>query len=455
MQLSLQELFQKATSGEVKLYSELGSRDEGKQTYQRPTRISKLATKCGHNLRILAMKDIVLPFNPFSGAPDEIYNSKTPFRPILLVSQAIQMIKLACANDTELASKYETILGGKFSDGDVTFEDYLLFKKNKFIQKRVMSYNTVSVDVKGREGLPEFKVKYTVPWEDNTAETAPFYKQLTFLFYAILSKEWAEQEAQLKASGANGEAIQKAKSAVFAKSPIRYASSTNILPFFAFPLNEDLPVLSKDDLSAVEKHMFFYSKTDKFDSAFTEVDEDMEQMADYLIDFYDFHLTTPKSGKPKDKGGVYADDDPNAIYQAMGVKVTDSRYALKAETFREISNVIAEYFKHSQEEQFREDGMSFERLLAISSRFKPMDSKLDSIVVACRTIFNESFATSKYFTEEVKKANAKTLLALDPNNALTVAAFDDDEVDAAHAQQVVDLAKTLETETDDIAVDLA
>ena len=200
--MSLQEMFTAAKSGAVQMHSALGSRDESRQTRQFTTRIQKMKTVCGLNSRMLIMKDIVLPFNPFTGSSDEVYNEKRPFRPILLPSQVIGQIKAMCAQDEELKALYERILGAAFSEGEeASYQDYMLFKSKGYIKPRITTYDVISVDLKGREGFPEFKVNYTVDSsqlnEERTYDVsnAPAHHKLAVLFNAICREEWKDQES--------------------------------------------------------------------------------------------------------------------------------------------------------------------------------------------------------------------------------------------------------------------
>lgn len=466
--MSLQEMFTAAKSGAVQMHSALGSRDESRQTRQFTTRIQKMKTVCGLNSRMLIMKDIVLPFNPFTGSSDEVYNEKRPFRPILLPSQVIGQIKAMCAQDEELKALYERILGAAFSEGEeVSYQDYMLFKSKGYIKPRITTYDVISVDLKGREGFPEFKVNYTVDSsqlnEERTYDVsnAPAHHKLAVLFNAICREEWKDQESILKANHATDEQIATAKRNVFAKSPISFVKPKNLVPFFFFDLDQEFPDIKEENFMDIEKYIRFYSYTDKWQTAFEDVAKDPAY--DELIDFYDFTVKTPSSGSTSTNGTVYTDEDPNAIYQALSINITDARKSIASgsfkgskisELFKPVDAVISTYFINSQNEEMKEDGKGFEQIMALSNRFRPIESVADNLVSAAHEVLSESFANSKYFTEKIRKANSEILTAMNPRNILETAGFDEEELRAAEREQEQDLAAMILDANDDTEFDL-
>ena len=451
--LSLQELFANAMSGKVQMHSALGTRDESKQTKQFTTRIQKMKTVCGLNHRILVMKDIVLPFNPFTGDSDEIYNSVVPFRPILLVSQVIAQIKDICAKDEALRETYEKMLGGKFSDGEeVTYEDYCLFKRNGFIKPRIMTYDIVSVNLNGRCGFPDFKQKYTVDSSQLNADktydaaNAPAHHKLAVLFNAICREKWKEQEAQLKANNATEEQISNARRSVFSESPISFVKPQNLIPFFFYDLGKEFPEIKEENFMDVEKDIRYYSYTDKWSIAFEEALKD--DSYDELIDFFDFTVKTPKSGSTSANGVVYADDQPNAIYQALSITITDMRKSISSgsvgskkikDMFEPTYNAICAYFLHSQNEELKEDGKSFEKIMAASNRFRPIDAIESNLLQGCHEEFSENWASSKFFTQQIRMSNNDILIAMNPANMLETAGYDESELQTAANEQASSL----------------
>lgn len=468
--LSLTELFQKAKSGEVQMHSSLGSRDESKQTKQFTTRIQKMKTICGLNTRMLVMKDIVLPFNPFTGVSDSVYNEKHPFRPILLVSQVIQQLKIICASNKELKAKYEKILGGSFSDGEeVSYSDYKLFKDKGFIKPRITTYYVVSVDLNGRNGFPEFKVNYTIDYTQLNSEgtydigQAPIHHSLAVLFNSICREEWKEQESLLKNSNATDDELTAARRNIFSKAPISFVKPKNLIPFFFFDINQDFPEISEENYTDVEKYLRYYSYTDKWQLAFDEANKD--DTYDELIDYYDFTVKTPSSGSKSSKGTVYTDEDPNTIYQAMSINITDARKSIASgelngkkysSLFAPVNSVIYKYFEHSQEEEFKEDGKGFEQIMALSNRFRPIESVSDKLATAANEVFVEKFAGSPYFTESIRKANSDILTAMNPANILATAGYDDDELQEAAQEQNKTLTQMIaEASDNEDSIDLS
>lgn len=444
--MNLQEMFEKMASGAMKAHSELDTRDERRQNRSFGARFSKLKPSVGIDARALVMKDVVLPFNPFTLEEDDNYNAKTPFRPILLVTQVIELIKHACAENSELAEKWSKFLNGSMDwNGLVTLDDYYLLKGTGVIKPRIMTYDTVRVSFNGRNGLPEFPSKYLV---DSTKldpvtrtfpdfRTAPIYHKGAAFFNALLRPAADEAGEKVKRSGGSKETIANARRTVFSKSPLGFVSPTNLVPFFYFPLSSEPKELKEGDFSAVESCVRYMSwDKSKWATAMDEISK--KNNLDEDIDFFDLTIKTPSDHAQKSDGSVYTDEDTLQLYQALTITVTDGRQSLHASavapTFDPIVKRIEEYFIHSQEESSKTDGDTFEKIMASSNRFRPIESILDSLAPACNEVFM-SFCgdddLKKYITSNLKKQHADFLTAINPDNALALAAEDEEDLDAA------------------------
>lgn len=465
-------MFTQMSSGEVKAHSELGTRDESKQVRNFGTRIQKLKTVTGINARILVMKDISIPFNPFTCEEDDNYNAKTPFRPILLASQTLEGIVQYCKQNAEVAKKWERYIKMNLAEDHTLFEVYNAFKGNGYVFPRVMSYSTVAMNFGGKYNFPNFRVKYTVdPTKLNDqgsydSSNAPIWHKAAIFFNAILRPEADEIKQKMTDEGATQENILKQRSAVFSKSPVGFVGPTNLVPFFYFPLKSDLPDFKVGDNKAIEASMRFYSFTDKWVVPLKEALEN--PMYDQDIDYFDFRMRTPSSKETKPDGKVYTDEDFMALYTAMQVTNIDGRIALHGgstvvdgsqvpneEYFEEFHKAAADYFIRSQEESSKTGGETFEQIMALSNRFRPVDTILDNFLPACNDVFSSSFATSKHFTEAIKKANSEFLVAMNPSNAVALAEFDEDELEeAAKGQNIQDLIADVKDASDEDSVDL-
>ena len=450
--MELKDIFSKLKSGEVKAHSELGTRDESKQTKNFGSRIQKMKTVTGINARAMVMKDLVIPFNPFTGEADDTYNRKTPFRPILLVSQAIEGIKDACANDANLKAFWEKTLGISFSSGAATMEEYTAFKNQGYIKPRVMSYATVAMSFNGMHGFPEFRVKYTVDTnelnENGTYdyETAPIWHKGAIFFNAMAKLEADEVQHKMEAAGQSKDAISSHRRAIFAKSPVGFVAPTNLIPFLFFPLNEVPRTFDVTHPQELEQAMRFYSFTDKWTIPLREAIEN--PLYDTDIDFYDFAIKTPSSNTTKSNGQVYTDDDSMELYTAMSISSTDGRQGLHGgvtivdnqprkneEVFANVFAAARAYFLYSQEQSSVEGGETFEKIMAVSNRFRPITSVINNFLPACNDVFNTTFAGSKYCTDAIKAANSEFFTAMNPDNALALAAADEEELEEAKAAQ--------------------
>lgn len=452
--MDIKEMFGKMRSGEVQAHSELGNRDESKQSRNFGPRIQKMKTVTGINARLLCMKDLALPFNPFTCESDDTYNRKTPFRPILLVSQSLQGIKDVVLQDPDLRKKYQDSYNITFTDdAAVSMEDYMSFKKAGFIFPRVMTYHTVSLSFGGLCGFSEFRQKYMVdPTQLNDEGSydygpdSPVWHQAAIFFNAMLRPEYDKVRKDLEDNGATKEQIATQRQAIFAKSPVGFVGPTNLIPFFFFPMSEPPKKVDPKNPRDVEALLRFYSFTDKWVVPLKEAREN--PMYDTDIDFYDFTVKTPSSSEMKSNGQVYTDDDSMELYTAMQITNTDGRLALHGgftvvgdqkvkneDAYATFFDAVRNYFALSQEQSMTEGGETFEKIMAASNRFRPINTVMDNFLPACNEVFKNTFAGSKYFTDDVKKANSAFFTAMNPANAVALADSDDDELEEAAAEQ--------------------
>lgn len=451
--MDIREMFSKMQSGKVQAHSELGTRDESKQVRNYGTRIQKMKTVTGINARVLVMKDVVLPFNPFTGEPDEVYNDKNKFRPILLVSQVITGIKTACSENSELADIWEKILNHRFEGTEATMEDYIAFKKADFIKPRVMTYHTVALNFGAIYGFSEYRTKYTVDPsqlnENNSydyGKDAPVWHKAAAFFNTMLRPEIDEVTKKLQRDGANKEKIASARSDILAKSPVSFVGPTNLLPFFFFPHSEKPRTFDPTKPKEVEQCLRYYGYTDKWNVPLQEAATN--PMFDTDMDFFDFTIKTAAPGSTKQNGQVYTDNDSFELYASMTIASTDGRLAIHGgstfvdgETFdnntayASFFETARAYFLASQEASGQEGGETFEKIMAASNRFRPITSVMENFLLACNDMFTSSFANTPYFTEQVKKANSDFLVMMNPQNALALAAEDEEDLEAAAEQQ--------------------
>ena len=423
----------------------------------------------------MPMKDVVLPFNPATGEPDNIYNEKTPFRPILLVSQVLEGLKPMIAADAKLQEVWQKRLGASAKidwAAPVCMDDYLAFKHAGFIKPRVMSYFTVALNFGGIGGFPEFKQKYTVdPTKLNDAhsydpENAPLWHKGAVFFNGMIKPEVDEAVALLEKQSATKDQIANQKSTLYAKSPIGFVSATNLIPFLYFPVDAKPGDMDPDRHSDFLKCIRFYGyNSDKWSEAMEEIMKD--DTLDEHMDIFDFTISTPGAQATKQNGQVYTDQDSMELYSAMKVTCTDARKSIvngmtvtpdgqsfkNAEIYTGVWDAAKAYFLYSQEQSAVEDGSgdTFEKLMAQSNRFRPIDTVVNKLPAACWTVFQAKFADSKYFTEKLKMANSEFFIAMNPDNALALASADEDEMSEAATEQAASVAALIADTTGDLA----
>lgn len=465
------EMFAKIGSGSMDAHSELGTRDENRQKKNFGTRIQKMKTVTGINARVLVFKDAVIPFNPFTGEPDDTYNAKWPFRPILTVSQVLEGINSACASNETMKEFWQKTLGMEIPvDGVPTMEEYYAFKKAGFIKPRVMSYSTVAMNFGGIQGLPDYKAKYTVdPTELNEQGSydlniAPPWHRFASLFSAILKPKADAVQKKLAEQKTPKDKIKAQRSLIFQESPIGFVSPTNLIPFLFLPHNAAITIPEEKNPRELEQSMRFYTYSEKWS---TPINEAMNNnLFDSEMDFFDFTLRTPSTTDRKTDGSVYTDDKPDVLYQAMSISNTDGRMSTTSgktiidgkefdnnEMFEPLRKTIKSYFFYSQEQSTIDGGETFEKIMAQSNRFRPITTVLDKLAPACAEVFNASFANSPYFTEKIKDAYSDILIAMNPDNALAFADKDQEDLDKAAEEQQADIQAIIAEVSRDSVVD--
>lgn len=463
--MDIKEIFSRMSNGELAAHSELGTRDEAKQSKLFGSRIRKMKAVTGIKAHVLVMKDLVIPFNPFTLEPDDVYNSHTPFRPILLVSQSLAGIKTYAAEHPEIAKKWEEYLG--VSEGAIdwnvppTRDDYLLFKARDMIKPRVMSYSTVALNFNGANGFPEFRRKYTVDPADldennnYLPDRNPVNHMAAIFFNSMIKPEVDAAVAALEKQGASKETITQQRRALYSKSPVGFVSQTNLIPFLYFPMNEAPKTPDPKRLSDVEQYIRWYGyNPDKWGGALKDAMEDNQ--FDENMDFFDFTMRTPTSSETKTNGQVYTDDDALELYTAMNITNTDSRFGMwsgtttvdgvpkkNTELYAPVFAAVSAYFENSQEESFKDGGESFEKIMALSNGFRPFASIQDKFLEACNQVFLQAFADSPYFTDHVKKANSEFFTLMNAENALALADADDDELQEEAQKQLDSLGSMI------------
>lgn len=477
--MNLKEMFAKMGSGEVAAHSELGTRDEAKQAKSYTSRLRKLKPTVGIKAHALAMKDVVIPFNPFTGEQTEIYNAKTPFRPILLVSQVITGIKQWCAEHPESAEFWAKTLGLENIDwaAPATMEEYYAFKAKGYIKPRVMSYSTVTLNFGEMCGFSKYPTKYSVDPsqlnENNNydIDNAPLWHLGAIFFNSMLKPEVDEKVAALEKAGTKKETIDAEKRAIYSKSPVSFVQQTNLVPFLYFPISvedDSFKTWKPEQSMEVEKFIRWMSyNPDKWGTPISEVFKD--NMYDTNMDYFDLTIKTPEPTQLKGNNQVYTDEDVLELYKAMSINPTDSRVGIdsgissvKGTTVpnvelyaKNVWSTIEAYFEQSQEQSTIDGGESFEKLMAASNGFRPITSVEDKFLPACNKVFLNSFADSKYFTDQVKNANAEFFAAMDPKNALALAAEDEEDLEAAKQDQATQLAALIADANSGVAEDVS
>lgn len=460
---ALRAFFSNMASGKTKAHSELQTRDEAKQFRTFEKRIQQFKATTGLKSRVLVMKDVAFPFNPFTCEPDEEYNDTNKFRPILLPSQVIAGLKDYCSTHAEIAAKWESILGASMDwSAPVSLDDYYKFKHAGFIFPRINTYFTVMINFNGKFGFPEFATRYLVDPKGLNSdyfydrENAPVWHQATTMFMSMIRPEIAEMETEAKKNGASKETIAVRKREIRSKCPVGVVTPTNVMGVIYLPFDTPVRDINTDNYKEFEPFMRWMKyNPEKWNTALSEVKKN--DSLDDLIDYYDFTLSTPDSTTKTSKGTLFTDKDHLELFQAMVIQVTDGRNSLitgkssidgklidNKDLYSPVLEAANKYFIRSQEQSALPDGDTFEKVMALSVNFRPIESVAERIPEASNAVFLAQFANTKYFTEDIKMANKEFFSLMNSDMALELAAHDDDVLDAAAAAQAEKISSVLQ-----------
>lgn len=467
--MNILELFQKMKDGNIDAHSALGSRDEEKQSRFASFKIKKLKFELGLSGRILLFKDIVLPFSPFDFGT-EVFNAQSPFRPEMLVSDTIKMLKSFLFDENISDEEKESLKESWKRKGivydesteEATMNDYRAFRDSKYIQPRVLTYPTVSMNFDGLYGFPEYRTKYLadakllVDGYNYSKQNKPYEAYTAEAFASILKPLVDATTNELKAAGANKEVISAERRKLFSQSPVGFVSPTNLIPFIFIADGEKINVDEKAESTDFEAFVKYLNYGDKFVTPFKTLKEKPQR--DNCIDFYDMSVTAPAKGSQKPNGaGVYTDKDTVEIYTATSVTLTDTSESVVSGTvvvdgkeveckeyFKNLFALASRYFIDCQSGNLN----SFEKTMSLSNGFRPIDSVSDIIKEACRNVFLKFYDKGSpyraYIDENWIKANSQFLSATVPDMQYVLAAYDQEELEAAEQEAETTIAGIME-----------
>lgn len=164
MSTMIEEFAERLKNGQVNGKSEFNVRDDNARTKVRVPKISRSELRLGKTAKILIAKEAAFPFNPVTGLPDDEYNEKVKFRPMLSVSTVLSGMKVAAHTNPELKAAILEGTGIKPEEWDTSkplshADDYAAFRK--YIGPRYFTLNVIRVNdsrVTGNEFGKDYRI---------------------------------------------------------------------------------------------------------------------------------------------------------------------------------------------------------------------------------------------------------------------------------------------------------
>lgn len=394
-------------AGTRKVTSE--SRNENKQNKSRASRFDHIEKKSKKRSRLLALTELVFPFDPRTGEETETANSENFYRPSSSTETAILAIKTLASEDEKLKDFYALKAGVDDWDvsnlEEVNSTDMKIF--SKFRKPIVFTQTVVDVEIPAMTGK-DTVVQYLVDidrdaeTQEVVGETHPLLK-VNKLFNDrawTARKEFEDNYRSGKEPKLNEKDLKEKRRsfykdmAVSGEHPVNYALCIELPLDEQLNLNAQLKGLEDKDIKELFKlHKYshnFRKAIDLFTSG-TNIKNDL------CNNFYEVDMIcsddTDKGalglnttfGKVDSSDSISKNDDYNAFNDSL-MNVMDS------ETFAE--EMDAQFKRSSFARKFgtEEEAMLFD---ALKSVFKLEDNRVtDKVIIQNQEVITRAFGES-------------------------------------------------------------
>lgn len=299
-------------------------RNENKQKKSYGTRISILKKEKDTNCRLLPLKSIAIPFDPFSVRVTENYHDNRKFRTEKSVSTTLGVLKTYYNQNAEakqaLMDKVKVTNWDTSNPNEITKEDLLVFERFNVTQIFTVYYAHINNKiVTGKKDGADYKLDIprdesgrvldeTVDAEGNVVKVPRFVKtavELADLFSMINLEKYKKWEATEGASKTDTEKAQR-KFAMMADAPITQDRPKNFVLGFKLPMIEgkldlDVAKISKWEEKDFRKAMFITVNSSKLRTAIEEIPK-LYSNKDYFADFYEIDMKVPNEDDPQKRG---------------------------------------------------------------------------------------------------------------------------------------------------------
>lgn len=401
--LNIDEYLRQLQSGEAASSSVEDLRNEDLQIKSYGRRIPFLKKDRNTRSRILLFKSIAVPFNPFTVAEDDKYNSAKKFR--TEKSATTTMLALKKYYNENEAAKVKFLSKVGVAEWDTTGEtltetDVKVFKK--FYVSTIFTINKVHINnkaVTGRDNGSDYKVdirrdevgkiieEYTDA-EGNIVKMPRFIKTAISLgefFSACYLQEYKDWEAD-EGSTRTDDDKAKQKMAIMGKSPLSEDRPGNTMLAMKLPLQNGSLKLDFETMKSWEAKDFAkcfvqvaYTKPIRTKVEAFQTDY---QDKDVYADFYEVDMRVPDVEDAKKRG------------QDTTFEFTTDTFASHGEEGQRILNKIIEALDSLE---------NIDKIILASSYIEPLTN--DVIEALCRNLKDTCDLQSLKITEGIVKRN--------------------------------------------------
>ena len=295
MSINLKETLsklQKAGAGK----SRLGLRNEKRQVKAGNGRLPGLKKEKNKHARLLILKELAIPFDPFSVEVTDEYNDDSKYRPELSVGSLISTFKEYYNTNPEAKEKFLAEVGVNEWDTSKpevsTKEDKEIFRK--YTVPKIVTTNMVNITspimnkVKFpcgyrvnfvRDGFGDVVLEKGQEYPKELA-IANFYKGV----YLEAYNKW-EQENSNKPDADKKEMFKK----FISRSPVSVDFPKNTVLVFELPLNQQLGIDGLGDMTVddIKKCLRTVNKSQALDKEITDLSTTYAASRDSYIDFFE------------------------------------------------------------------------------------------------------------------------------------------------------------------------
>ena len=408
------EMMEKMRNGEVSTTSKLNLRNEKKQSRIITGKIPGLKKVKKKISRLLIIKEVAIPFNPWTGAPDETYNEDMKFRPELSFSTTALMLKNFYNDNPEVKETFMKALRIKSWDTSNTealnqedLEVLRIIRPTRIASPRVIGLGCKTVTnspyVSNYEAGFDRDNEGDIVMPEGSKRDYPEILEMNRAYSSIFFEEYAAWE---KDNIAESDEKKKAKRwEILGKNPISGDRSLNLAVAIEIELDNKMqPKVPLADLTAVDlKNMLVHIKvSSKIKGALEELeDADKFLHKDTNLDFLELDM-------------IVGNEDNDAERGTNTKFTTAAEYKIKDDSsydkfIKEVSTMLDEYG-------------DMELPLKKSAVYKKIDETVIQRLYACLASEVKFNTIQPYLTKEILNASANILSDIygDPIDNMTM-----------------------------------